>query len=79
MTGYHGFGYSGYYGYYGRDYYKTWPTPGTSVPMTTVQDLDDRLWHGAVDLMDKELKEKAEPCNCSCGQHGCVSTKGAWS
>jgi hypothetical protein len=43
-----------------------------------VDSYDDRLWLNAVADLDMVLRVVAEPCNCSCGQHGCVATKGAW-
>ena len=51
------------------------PPYATSV----VDSRDDVLWHNAVADLNEELQVMVEPCNCSCGQYGCVATKGAWS
>lgn len=45
---------------------------------SVVDNRDDVLWHNAVADLNMELKDMAETCNCSCGQRGCVATKGAW-
>jgi hypothetical protein len=61
-----------------RQYSGGWVWPPKRYATSVVDSRDDLLWHNAVADLNMELKAAAEPCNCSCGQHGCVATKGAW-
>ena len=56
-------------------YYKPrqWPSPSRADTFAG----DDKLWDLAVTQLGLDMEVMSE-CNCSCGEHGCVSSKGAW-